>query len=71
MTMRTRKFIGTILTVTYLIVYALIAMAIGGHFAVGGGLIVELVTFIVLGLAWLPGAMMIIKWMSKPDPDPL
>jgi hypothetical protein len=71
MTMRTRKFIGTILTVVYLIIYALIAMAIGGHFAVGGGLIIELVTFIVLGLAWLPGAMMIIKWMSKPDPDPL
>lgn len=69
MNRRTRKFIGTILTVIYLLIYALIAMAIGGHFVVGGGMIKELATFVVLGLAWLPGAMLIIRWMSKPDAD--
>ncbi len=70
MKIRTRKLIGTGLTVSYMTIYALIAMAVGGHFVVGGGMIKELVTFIILGLAWLPGAMIIIRWMSKPDPDP-
>jgi Protein of unknown function (DUF2842) len=64
---RTRKFFGTIGTVTYLVCYALMAMAVGGIFAVGRGVLVELATFIVLGLLWIPGAMVIIRWMSKPD----
>jgi hypothetical protein len=64
---RTRKFFGTIGTVTYLVCYALMAMAVGGIFAVGRGVLVELAAFIVLGLLWIPGAMVIIRWMSKPD----
>ncbi len=68
MRLRTRKFVGIIATVTYMTIYALVAMAIGGHFVVGGGLVKELLTFIVLGLLWIPGAMIIIRWMSKPDP---
>jgi Protein of unknown function (DUF2842) len=69
MTLRTRKFIGTILTVVYLTAYALIAMAVGGIFAVGRGMVVELVAFVVLGVLWIPGEMAIIKWMSRPDAE--
>jgi Protein of unknown function (DUF2842) len=70
MNIRTRKLIGVVVTVTYLIVYALIAMAVGGVFAVGRGMLVELVAFITLGLLWIPGAMLIIRWMSRPDVPP-
>lgn len=67
MTIRTRKAIGTIGTVMFLIVYALAAMAIGGEFAVGRGLAVELLFYVVAGVVWLPVAMAIIRWMARPD----
>jgi hypothetical protein len=50
-----------------MIVYALVAMAIGGRYIVGSGVFVELIYYVFGGLAWLPGAMAIIRWMSVPD----
>ena len=67
MNLRSRKLIGTIATVTFLIVYALIAMAIGGMLIVGRGVPLELPFYLITGLGWLPVAMWIIRWMSKPD----
>ncbi len=67
MTIRTRKAIGTFATVAFLIVYALIAMAVGGAFAVGRGLAVELGFYVVAGVLWLPVVMAIIRWMARPD----
>ncbi len=68
MNIRKRKFIGIVAMIAYITVYALVAMAVGGHFVVGGGMAKELATFIALGVLWLPGAMWIITWMSRPDP---
>ncbi len=67
MKQRTRKAIGTFATVFFMIVYALIAMAIGGQFAVGHGMAVELSYFIAAGLLWIPVVMVIIRWMAKPE----
>jgi Protein of unknown function (DUF2842) len=67
MELRMRKLIGTIATVTFLIVYALIAMMVGGILIVGRGVPLELPFYIIAGIGWLPVAMVIIKWMSKPD----
>lgn len=70
MKMRTRKAIGTIATVAWLIIYALTAMALGGQLVIGSGVAVELAFYMAAGLAWLPIAMLIIRWMSRPDaPD--
>jgi hypothetical protein len=68
MTLRTRKAIGTIATVTFLIAYALVMMAVGGMLVVGRGMVFELPFYILSGLGWLPVVMLIIRWMSKPDP---
>ncbi len=68
MTIRTRKAIGTLATVAFLILYALIAMAVGGHYIVGHGLAVELPFYIAAGVLWLPVVMAIIRWMARPDP---
>jgi hypothetical protein len=65
--LRTRKFIGTIGTVGFLIIYSLIAMAIGGQWVVGRGLVIELPFYIVAGALWLPVAMAIVRWMSRLD----
>ncbi len=67
MTQRTRKAIGTIAVVAFIIVYALLAMAVGGELAVGRGMAVELIFYVVAGSLWLPVVMVIIRWMVRPD----
>lgn len=67
MSQRQRKFLGMIACVIYLIAYCLIIMAIGGQFIVGSHGAFELAFYAFAGFAWLPIAMMIIRWMSKPD----
>jgi Protein of unknown function (DUF2842) len=67
MKMRTRKAIGTVATVIFMILYALIIGAFGGILVLGKGILLELPFYIVAGLGWLPVVMLIIKWMSKPD----
>ncbi len=69
MKLRTRKAFGTISTVVFMIVYALIVGAIGGLMIVGRGVFFELPYYILAGLGWLPVVMIIIKWMSKPDKE--
>ena len=66
MTLRQRKFIGMVAIVAFLIVYCLIAMAIGGMVAVGLPLPLEIGFFVIAGIAWLPVVMMLIRWMSRP-----
>lgn len=66
MTLRQRKFIGMLAIVAFLIVYCLIAMAIGGMVAVGLPLPLEIGFFVVAGIAWLPVVMFLIRWMSRP-----
>lgn len=69
MRQRARKLVGTFATIFFLIAYSLIAMAIGGHFVVGGGLFAELAYFVVAGLAWLPVVMVLIRWMARADAE--
>ncbi len=69
MKIRQRKFIGTMAMIAFLVVYALVAMAIGGRYVVGYGSAIELPTFILLGVGWIPVAMVLIRWMSRPDTE--
>ena len=67
MTVRTRKFIGVSATVAFLIVYCLIAMAIGArHLADAAGW-ARGAYYVIAGLAWLPVPMALIAWMQRPD----
>jgi hypothetical protein len=68
MKQRTRKAIGTISVVGFIILYSLVMMAAGGELAVGRGLLTEIVFYAVAGLLWLPAVMAIIRWMVRPDP---
>jgi len=69
MKIRQRKIVGFVATIAFLVVYALIAMAIGGQYVVGYGPAIELPAFILLGVGWVPVAMVLIRWMSRPDTD--
>ena len=65
MTQRARRFVGIIATILFMIVYVLAAMALAGDLAVGRGMLVELTTFAILGVAWMPVVMGLIVWMSR------
>ncbi len=70
MRQRTRKFIGIILTFTFLAFYALVMMAVGARiFGSQPSGFTQLVFYALAGAGWLPVAMLIIKWMARPDPD--
>ena len=67
MKLRTRKFIGVFGGTAYLIIYSLIAMAVAGTLLADLNKIVQLIGFALAGILWLPGMMIIIRWMSKPS----
>ncbi len=70
MRQRTRKFIGIILTFIFLAFYALVMMAVGARiFGSEPSGFTQLAFYVVAGAGWLPVAMLIIKWMARPDPD--
>ncbi len=65
MRQRARKLIGTVLTVGFLIVYSLVAMAIGAEWTTDLPGLPRLAFFLIAGLLWLPPVMLIIRWMSR------
>ena len=70
MTMRTRKLIGAILLIVYVIVYALVVSVVAGFLQVRSSKAIEVVFYVVGGLAWVPPAAWLIWWMQRPDRDP-
>lgn len=67
MTLRTRKFVGAVLLIGFLAVYALAAMLAAVALQVGASKTAELLYYPVAGLAWLPPAMWLVRWMQRPD----
>ncbi len=63
MPVRLKKLIGTILLITLVIVYALLATMIAVAQFSESGPLVHLLFFFLSGLLWVLPAMLIIKWM--------
>ena len=71
MTQRTRKLLGTFALLILIIVYSLIAMALGASILPQVGLGWKTLFYAVAGLAWVPPAMVIVSWMhggAKDEP---
>ncbi len=68
MRLRTRKAIGTAATLLWITFYSLVMMAVGALLIVGRGVALELPFYLIAGIGWVPVEMLIIRWMSKPDP---
>ncbi len=65
---RVRKFIGTLVTIVFVIVYALVAMALAQSRLIQGAPgILQALYYVVLGLAWILPLMPLIKWMERPE----
>lgn len=66
MPVRLKKFIGTIILVALVIIYALVATIVAmAQFAESGPL-VHLAYFFFTGFLWVLPAMLVIKWMASP-----
>lgn len=70
MTLRTRKLVGTVLLLLFLVAYALIAVAAAVVLQVNASKVVELAYYLVAGLAWVVPAGLLIRWMHRTDPSP-
>ena len=67
---RLRKFIGMILLVLLVIIYALAAMLIGTAILPGAQKLFQVVYYVVAGFLWIIPAGALIWWMQRPDADP-
>ncbi len=67
MTVRTRKLIGTVVLLVFLAVYAFVAMLAAVLLQVSGNKFVELLFYLVGGLAWVVPAAWLVRWMQRPD----
>ncbi len=67
MPIRLRKFIGMIALVALVVVYSFIAMVIAQLKLADASKLVQMIYYVVVGLAWVFPAGVIIKWMQKPD----
>jgi uncharacterized membrane protein YuzA (DUF378 family) len=68
MNKRLRKFIGSVTLVSFVTVYALLAMVLTQARPVqSAAWYVQTLVYAVLGLAWILPMMPLIKWMEKPD----
>lgn len=66
MPLRLRKFIGTILIICLVILYAILATTIASAYLGTSPWWVHLVYFLLSGILWILPAMLIIKWMAGP-----
>ena len=64
MGMRTRKLVGTIAMIAFVIVYALIAMGLAQGRITEAPAWLQTILYAALGLAWIFPAMLLIRWME-------
>jgi multisubunit Na+/H+ antiporter MnhB subunit len=69
MPLRTRKLIGTLAILLFVLVYGPLAMALAESRILEAPKLVQTVAYAVLGLAWIVPLMPLIRWMARPDAD--
>jgi hypothetical protein len=67
MTIRTRKFFGTIALIVLAIVWTLLAMALAQSVLTSVNGWLAALYYLVAGLGWVLPAMPIVSWMSRVD----
>ena len=64
-----RKFTGTSVIIGFVPVYALVAMALAQARPVQeAAVLIQVLCYAALGMAWIVPVMPLIRWMEKPDP---
>ena len=65
---RTRKFIGTIIIILFVCVYALVAMALAqARFIQDSSGFLQSLYYVIIGIGWIVPIMPLIAWMEKKE----
>ena len=67
MTIRTRKFFGTIALLVLVVVWSLMGMTVAQTPWLANSGLLQAIFYVVAGIGWVLPAMPIISWMSRPD----
>ena len=67
MTIRTRKFFGTIALLLLVVVWSLLGMAAAQMPWLASSGLLQAIFYVVAGIGWVLPAMPIVSWMSRPD----
>ena len=68
MTIRTRKFFGTIALLLLALVWALTGMVVAQLPVLANSGWLQAIYYVVAGMGWVLPAMPIVSWMSRPRP---
>jgi hypothetical protein len=66
MHVRTRKLIGAVVLLLFLLVYAGTVASIGAGRITEASPLFQLLYFVVAGLAWVLPAGLLLRWMARP-----
>ena len=67
MPIRTRKLIGAIALLALVVAWSLGAMAFAQSALSSANQLVAGLYYVAAGLGWVPPAMLLVSWMSRPD----
>ena len=67
MTIRTRKFFGTIFLLLLVVVWSLLGMTVAQTPWLASSGLLQAIFYVVAGIGWVLPAMPIISWMARPD----
>lgn len=70
MTSRQRKLIGAVALLVWITIYVLMVLVAAIKLQLAGRQMPELLFSALVGLLWVPLAMVIVWWMQKPDAPP-
>jgi hypothetical protein len=66
MHVRTRKLIGAVVLLLFLLIYAVAVASIGAGRITEASPLLQLLYFVVAGLAWVLPAGLLLRWMARP-----
>jgi hypothetical protein len=67
MTIRTRKFFGTIALLVLVVFWSLMGMTVAQTPWLASSGLLQAIFYVVAGIGWVLPAMPIISWMARPD----
>jgi hypothetical protein len=65
MSVRLRKLFGAVVLIVLVVGWALVAMALAQLPAIKSNGVVEVLFYVLAGLAWVVPAMPLVKWMTE------
>jgi uncharacterized protein DUF2842 len=67
MSIRARKFVGTVALLVLVLMWGLLAMALAQSVLTNINGFVAAIYYVIAGLGWVLPAMPLISWMARPD----